>query len=458
MISYNLRNIRLISFDKQQSLFEVSEKSALPNLVNSKLGNERKLVFVEGKNTESFCVLFAFLLRQGIPFLVFPPNLVRSRIDKLVADYLPTLVITDAKTDLYSEKEIVISDVKVCTFRGNDKYIHPELALMILTSGSTGSPQACKLSYNNILSSSEMISDSLNMVATDTAITTLPPSYIYGLSVIFSHFFVGASIFLQNEAIFSRKFWDELKQIKNSNFGAVPTQYSMLHKIYGEKLNLTGLRYLTQAGGAMTLELKNFVHKKCLESLCDFYVMYGQTEASPRICVNKITKQVDKMSSVGKVVPGGKISLHNIDKKNVGELCYEGPNVFMGYASGINDLEMCDPPLLLNTGDLATIDHDGYVEIVGRLKRITKINGIRTNLDSIESWLRDEYVNCAVISSGDDQLTVFIVGFLGDTKKIEISKHLGLHINKINFITLNELPLMQNQKIDYNALAAISDE
>jgi acyl-CoA synthetase (AMP-forming)/AMP-acid ligase II len=458
MIKYNYRKIRLISIKGEITLFEAVERSALPNFISEKLSNRKKLVFLEGKNTESFCVLFAFFLKEGIPFLILPPNLHKNSINGLITDYSPSLVITGIETELHSEEQCILSDVKISCYKSKDNFIHTELALMILTSGSTRSPQACKLSFSNIKSSSEMIATTLDMIATDVGVTTLPPSYIFGLSLIFSHFSVGGSIFLQNEPIFTRKFWENLKQIKNANFGAVPTQYTMLHKIYGDKLDLSGMRYLTQAGGGMSLELRNYINDKCLKGLCDFYVMYGQTEASPRICVNKVTNQPSKKSSVGRVVPGGKISLRNKDENGIGELCYEGPNVFIGYATGYKDLSSYDPPEILNTGDLATIDEDGYVEIVGRKKRITKINGIRVNLDSIELLLRGKYGNCAVISDKDDQLTIFFVEDQSETKKIEISRLIGLHVRNIKFVKLSDLPVMENQKINYKMLIGMINE
>ena len=452
MITYNQKKIYVTSSSKKSSLFDLTRKSSIVDYIESKIGENKSLVFIVGKNSEIFCVLFSYFLGKGVPFLVIPAGLKKNSLVNLISTYKPRMVITEFQCDLNVQDQLVIGELKISFFQENCEPVNKELALMILTSGSTGSPQACLLSYSNIVASSEAINKTLDMSAGDVAVTTLPPSYIYGLSIIFSHFAVGASIFIQNEPIISRNFWNNLNAIGNANFGAVPTQYEMLKKVYGAKLDLNGLRYITQAGGGMSVDLKKYVLEKCKETTCDFYVMYGQTEAAPRICVNKLTKNESKIYSVGKVVPGGKISLRNMDKNGVGELCYEGPNVFQGYATSEKDLVLYDPPVILNTGDLARIDQDEYIEIVGRIKRITKVNGIRTNLDSIEGQLREKFGQCAVVSAQDDQLAIFFIKDGTEKQKIEVSKYVGLHINKIKFLKLTEFPLTENQKIDYNAL------
>ena len=231
MITYNQKKIYVSTPSKRSSLFDLTRKSCIVDYIESKMGINKSLVFLVGKNSEIFCVLFSYFLGKGIPFLVIPAGLKKNSLVDLISRYKPRMVITEFECDLNVQDQIVIDELKISFFQENCEQVNKELALMILTSGSTGSPQACLLSYSNVVASSEIISKTLDMSSGDVSITTLPPSYIYGLSIIFSHFAVGASIFIQNEPIISRNFWNNLKAIGNANFGAVPTQYEMLQKL-----------------------------------------------------------------------------------------------------------------------------------------------------------------------------------------------------------------------------------
>ena len=123
--------------------------------------------------------------------------------------------------------------------------------------------------------------------------------------------------------------------------------------------------------------------------------MYGQTEASPRMSVLNHKDLKKKFNSIGKAI--NKNYFYIVDKKGEkirspykdGELVYKGKNVCMGYSKTYKDLKKKDENNnILFTGDLARYDKDKFFYIVGRIKRIIKIFGIRINLEDIEFFLK----------------------------------------------------------------------
>lgn len=458
MIKYPCDSIRIIGNNFNHTLSTLTSNSRIPQLISKNLRGQRDLVFIEGVNTKEFFVSFSYLIGQGTPIGIIPPGLSIEKLQNLIEAYKPAIALLDSSYDLDENKIYSENSLSAYIFPECKKIIHPSLALLMFTSGSTGSPQACKLSYENLESSARMISSSLSLGGGDMAITTLQPSYIYGLSIVFSHFFVGGSIILNREPIYSRNFWTLVKQNPGVNFGAVPAQYQMLRSIYKNTLDLSGVKFLTQAGGALSPDVIDFLKEKCTISQSKFYVMYGQTEASPRISINCITDEKSINDSVGKVLEGGEVKLRFEPNQIYGELLYKGANVFMGYAQSWADLECDKTPEYLETGDLAHIDGNGFIYIKGRIKRMAKVNGLRINLDDLESTLEPLMGKCAIIESEQEGIDIYAVNIFDEKIITTVSKFLKLNKNNINFIHINEIPLGLNQKTDYLALKMLSSK
>ena len=179
-------------------------------------------------------------------------------------------------------------------------------------------------------------------------------------------------------------------------------------------MDLPFLKTITQAGGKLNNGLIKEISEYCLKNGKRFFVMYGQTEASPRISYVPHQYAIEKVGSIGVVIPGGKLEIVDNNGKIInseeleGELRYEGKNVSMGYASKYEDLKKGDENNnILFTGDIAKRDKDGFYYIVGRKKRIVKIFGNRVNLDDIEMLLKINVTECACTGI-DDLLHVYI--------------------------------------------------
>lgn len=291
-----------------------------------------------------------------------------------------------------------------------------ELALLLTTSGSTGSPKLVRQSYTNIEANTNSIVKYLQLNERERPITTLPMNYTYGLSIINSHLMSGATLLLTEKTLMQREFWKFFKEKKATSFGGVPYTYEILEKLKFVHMDLPYLKTMTQAGGKLTPKLHEkfaaYAHKKGI----NFVVMYGQCEATARMGYLPPDKAVEKKGSMGVAIPNGKFSLIDADGNVIcdpyvtGELVYEGANVTLGYAECGEDLIKGDERNgILFTEDMAQFDNDGYYYIVGRKKRFLKIYGNRVNLDEIDRLIKSAFdgIECASVGE-DDHMHIFI--------------------------------------------------
>ena len=288
-------------------------------------------------------------------------------------------------------------------------------------------------------------------------------NYTYGLSIINSHLLVGASILVTNKGLMQKEFWNFFKKAGATSFGGVPYTYEMLDKLRFYRMDLPTLRYMTQAGGKLTVEL----HKKFAEYARDngkkFIVMYGQCEATARMGYLPADKALDKIGSMGIAIPGGRLFITDVDGNEIedadvtGELVYEGPNVTMGYAECGEDLAKGDERNgILHTGDMAKRDKDGYYYLVGRKKRFLKIYGNRVNLDEIDRLIKGHFGNIECASSGvDDHCFIFITNEnknIKDDVNAFVSKTTGLNPKAFQTIVIDEIPKNDAGKTLYREL------
>ncbi|GLQ88542.1 AMP-binding protein [Dyella flagellata] len=332
-----------------------------------------------------------------------------------------------------------------------------DLALLLSTSGSTGGPKLVRLSLDNLQANAEAIAKYLQLSTDDRPITSLPMHYSYGLSVINSHLLVGAPLLLTPESVTTRGFWNFFKEFGATSFSGVPTTYAMLKQMRFERMDLPSLRVMTQAGGRLAPDLVKWFGELAKVRQQRFFVMYGQTEATARISYVPPEHLLDKLESIGIAIPGGALELIGeggepiAEPDSVGELCYTGPNVMMGYALGPDDLALPDMQHgRLRTGDLAKRDRDGYFYIVGRLKRFIKVFGNRIGLDEIEHQLREDGFDAAVTGK-DDLLVVAVRGedVSPDDLAHRLSARYRIHKSAIRVRSVASFPLSSSGKVLY---------
>jgi acyl-coenzyme A synthetase/AMP-(fatty) acid ligase len=328
--------------------------------------------------------------------------------------------------------------------------IHPDLALLLSTSGTTGSPKFVRLAARSVISNAKAIAEALGIGPGDRPIVSLPLHYSYGLSVLNSHLVAGARLLLTEEGVVGRRFWDLVRAGGCTSFAGVPYTYQVLARLDIDSLEVPTLSTMTQAGGKLADDLIALFHAKMARRGGRFFVMYGQTEATARIAILPAHELPRKLGSVGKAIPGGVVAV------DAGEVVYRGPNVMMGYAMKGADLGRGDElGGVLRTGDLGRLDDEGFLYILGRAGRDVKLVGLRLNLDEVELMLR-HHGPTAVTLSGE---TLIVHCEWGDDQvftrpRQELAARLGLAVRLFRFRRVERLPTTSAGKIDYAELKA----
>ncbi|MEU5690959.1 AMP-binding protein [Actinosynnema sp. NPDC020468] len=341
---------------------------------------------------------------------------------------------------------------------------HPDLAVLLPTSGSTGNPKFVRLSREAVLANADAIADVLGIGPDEVAPTSLPLHYSYGMSVLNSHLRRGATVVVEPTGVMGRPFWQAVERYAITSLAGVPYHYEMLKRLRFDPAKYPSLRTITQAGGKLRDDLVVEFNEKMLAAGGRMFVMYGQTEAAPRMATVPAAKLADKIGSAGPALPGGAFAIRGEDGVEtaeadvVGEVLYRGPNVMMGYAESESELALADVVGgVLETGDLGRLDADGYLFITGRLKRIGKVFGNRVNLDDLEQLLRGAGLDlgaAAAVPAGD-KVVVWVENSSTETRKAAakaLGERLHLHVSGFDVREIDALPLLPSGKVDYRSL------
>jgi acyl-CoA synthetase (AMP-forming)/AMP-acid ligase II len=424
---------------------------------------KRSLVFSLSKNTlGSFVGYYSFLKNKVVP-LMLEAKIDLELLGKLISIYNPEFIwLPIENISMFSNKEVIYSvfDYILIKRKTYSRFqFNDELALLLTTSGSTGSPKLVMLSYENIKSNALSINEYLSINQNERPITTLPMSYSFGLSIINTHLYSGATILLTNRTFFEKEFWIFLKEQKATSLSGVPYTFEILKKLRFFKMNIPSIKTITQAGGKMNVDLNKEYVEFCHGNNKRFFVMYGQTEATARMSYLPHEQSLSKLGSIGIAIPDGEFSLiddsgYTISENNVvGELVYRGKNVSLGYAECGKDLSKNDVNKgILVTGDIAKRDDEGFYFIVGRKKRFLKIFGNRVNLDETEQLLKSIVSDCACIGD-DDKMIVYITDktLVNKTRNF-ISLKTNIHQSAFLIRFIDAIPKNSSGKTLYSSL------
>lgn len=338
--------------------------------------------------------------------------------------------------------------------------LHPDLRLLLSTSGSTGSPKLVRLSAANLDANAAAIASYLGLRGDDVALTTLPLDYCYGLSVLHSHLAAGASVLLDDRSVTEPGLWAAARAHGVTSFAGVPYTFDLLGSAGWPELPT--LRQVTQAGGRMAPERVRALAAQGEAEGWELVVMYGQTEATARMAWLPPHLATTHPQAVGVAIPGGSFRLDPVDGAGpgVGELVYAGPNVMMGYAESPLDLARGAELGELRTGDLARISPDGLVEIVGRRSRFAKLFGQRIDLDRVQTLLGlgGHEAGCAEAADAQ-QLVVAVPGEPDALVLAEVAATVagdtGLPPHALRVVPVADLPRLANGKLDQQAVARL---
>lgn len=416
------------------------------------------LVLLKTENSVDVISTYIACFVAGVPIALIDKSVTDDVVAALVDTYRPAAVVGHGpQLDGYSSA-VESGGTPWQHSEAPAAPTHPDLAVMLATSGSTGSPKFVKLSRSAVVSNAESIAEGLGIRDAHRAITSLPFSYSYGLSVINSHLVSGASTAVTDEAVVTKGFWDRVRDDRVSTIAGVPTTYKMLRQMRWDASDLPDLVYATQAGGRLPDPDRLHFLDTLGATGKDFVVMYGQTEATARITIAPTALLREHLSTAGRAIPGGRLSVDESagvggsDGPTAGAVSYTGPNVMMGYASSADDVMTGDElGGVLETGDLGYLV-DGALFLTGRSKRIVKAFGVRVSLDDVDSWLQQR--GTAVAVQGDDSIEVFVESHELEPKELrrELAAHLGLHATGVRVTAIERLPLLSSGKIDFVTL------
>lgn len=358
------------------------------------LAGARKLVIVQLANRLAAVLAYIGAMRAGHAVILLPDDLPPAQLSHFVDLYAPACgYLTDGG---WTEFAAVSAPPA----------LHPELCLLLSTSGSTGSPKLVRLSCEAITANARSICEYLGIGPEDRAITSLPLSYSYGLSVLHSHLLAGGSLLLTDRSVVEPEFWTFFRGEDATGIAGVPYSYELFETIGLRGDPPPSLRTLTQAGGRLAPELLRTYALWAKENGLRFYSMYGQTEASPRMSYVPPDMAADNPDCIGVAIPGGSFRLEDEHGAEImrpgvrGELVYSGPNVMLGYALSAEDLARGREVEELRTGDLASRTAEGLYRIEGRASRFLKIAGVRIGLDDVEG-MAAEY-GARIAAGGSD--------------------------------------------------------
>jgi acyl-CoA synthetase (AMP-forming)/AMP-acid ligase II len=328
---------------------------------------------------------------------------------------------------------------------------HPDLALLLSTSGSTGNAKLVRLSARNVGSNAAAIAEYLEIGPADRAITSLPLSYSYGLSVLNSHLAAGASLALTERSVAEPEFRMLMERHGVTSLAGVPHSYELMDRVgLLDRLPRT-LRTLTQAGGRMEPDMIRRIAARVGRQGARLFVMYGQTEAGPRIAYLPPDKLPEYATAIGGPVPGGEIWVEEhgvrLPAGREGDLMYRGPNVMMGYATRREELGAPAGSDVLNTGDIAVEAAPGIFRITGRKSRFVKPFGVRVGLDELEQRFRAAGARALV--TGDDQLIVACGPKAAEAAARASFDDLPLSPELLEFVAADPAPRLSGGKPDY---------
>lgn len=450
------------------------------NRIYSETASRKKLILLVSDNSMEAVSLYCYHMKKRNTVFFVGNTKKAPDIAALIDHFMPDEIFLDRKKMRDVESEPALYEEIEENYQTGSPYyqyvrlqrrqeikdvLYDDLALLMVTSGSVGNGKIVALSYDNLRSNAQAIIESLEIDENDRAGVMLPVSYVYGLSVVNSHLLADAELLLPQGNMFQSGYWDFLEECRVTSFCGVPYTYEILDCLRILSKPWKELRLLTQAGGAMSCEMK----QKLLEWIYDrrqrgikthLAIMYGQTEATARMSTFFLDQHPEKMDSVGRAISGGAFQIKNKDHAGEGDIYYRGANVYLGYVKERSDLtENADVwrqnTDLLDTGDVGKLDEEGYLYITGRKKRFIKCNGIRISLDELERGIENKWAIPVVCVSKtlDEQILLFIR--TKDFRNIDIMelteylRQLGIRKEQCRIRKIPAFHYCDNGKLDY---------
>jgi len=428
-------------------------------------------------------------LRTGAVALPFYPTLDRKQFDALVAQTDPKVFCIQEKylakyrDSLPPESTVILPNEESVKrvpagFKAvSSRYRGPvasvaiddrrDLAALMFTSGSTGTPRGVMVSHRNIIANTESIIASLGLTRSERIMSVLPFYYCFGTSLLHTHLRVGGTVVINNRFTFPQLVIDQMLETGCTGIAGVPSTYQILLRNSAfPRTRFPKLRRIQQAGG----KLPNvFISElRAAHPDAEYYLMYGQTEATARLSCLPPQLLDTKLGSIGKGIPGVSLQVlaaggAPVKTGETGEVVARGDNITLGYWQDDEATRQSFRDGALWTGDLATVDEDGYIFVVDRAKDFIKPTGHRIACKQIEDHLVDipDVVEAAVIGIPDDVFGEAVKAFVSLRRGATIGESdVVAHCRKVmppymvprEVVVMKSLPKNSSGKLDKMSL------
>jgi acyl-CoA synthetase (AMP-forming)/AMP-acid ligase II len=380
---------------------------------------ENNYVIILSENSLFFITVYLALMKSGNICVPLNPAIELENLDKVLEKTGSTIAFISKKyQQRFSGYKFTVYDDSSVRNWCNDSeettvsdqpFDENRIAEIIFTSGSTGEQKGAMITHKNIIANTNSIIEYLKLTSTDIIEVVMPFYYCYGLSLLHTHLRVGGAVHMNNAFIFIGSVIDDLNKYNCTGFAGVPSHYQiLLRKTKDFKTTkFHSLRYVTQAGGKL--------HTAFIEEFIDafpdikFYVMYGQTEATARLSYLPPEDLRRKLGSLGRGIPGVTLVVADengnpVKPGETGEILAKGDNIMAGYFKDPETTASTIRNGWLYTGDMATVDDEGYIFMQSRAKEIIKVRGIRISPKEIEAVIVNYpgVIDCTITAEHDE--------------------------------------------------------
>lgn len=381
--------------------------------------------------------------------------------ERLEAEYRPKYIFDPSREELqgYSSREFS-ETIKIFVKEDYkpEVSIHPDIKILLSTSGTTGVPKLVKLSDESLYKNAVSILQYMPILESDVVPLNVPINFVYGFSIFTTNCMRAGKIVCTDKDIMQKAFWDEMEEYGYSTLGGVPYLYENLNRIGFFRKDSKSLRYMTHTGGVINGELRKTIFNYCHEFEKQFFAQYGQTEAGGRMAYLSTDGLLEEETSIGSPVHGASFEID----PETDELLFFHESICGGYANTLHDLATYEQPKVLRTGDTARRGQNGLYYITGRIKRIMKLFGIRLNLDEVEFILKNELEGNTFVCLNSNDKKIIV---LYDNNEIDpqiiteiIKNKLRINPQYVRTEHIETFPLSQNGKINYPLLQNLQHE
>ena len=334
-------------------------------------------------------------------------------------------------------------------------------AIILFTSGSEGAPKGVVLSYKNLHTNHAQMYTRVDFYRSDRILNSMPIFHSFGLCGVFMPVTLGIFVYFYPSPLHYKTISTICYDERITFLFATDTFLGGYAKAASDNYDFATIRMLVQGGEKLRHSTQEIWFERFSIRITEGY---GVTEASPVVANNYYAHH--RSGTVGQFVAGIEYRIEPVEGVHEGgRLWIKGPNVMLGYLRSTNP-GVIDPPKdgWHDTGDIVSVDEDGFVRILGRAKRFAKIGGEMISLAAVEEvlsevWPEDKHA-VVMTKGGPRGETLSLVTSRPGLKRDELRQTLSdLGVAEIaipkKILTLENIPLLSTGKIDYVTLEEI---